>query len=52
MAAFERVMKQRSEANDVYNETRWRELVKTVTVYKDHRVKFLLMNGEEEVTAL
>ena len=52
MAAFERALKQRGEADDVYDETRWRELVKTVTVYKDHRVKFLLMNGEEEETAL
>lgn len=45
--AFEQMLEKREEADTLYSDARWRELVKSVTVYPDRRLVFLLTDGRE-----
>ena len=51
-AAFERLLKQRGESDPAYSESRWRELVRSVTVYPDRRLRFTLKDAGEGVVVL
>lgn len=49
-AAFETMQIKRGETNTAnisYTDDRWRQLVQTLTVYRDGRLKFLLISGDE-----
>ena len=46
-AAFETMQTKRGETDVFYSDERWRQLVQTLTVYRDGRLKFLLMSGDE-----
>ena len=46
-AAFEAMQMKRHESEFAYSEDRWRELVQSLTVYRDGKLKFLLTTGEE-----
>lgn len=50
--AFAQMLEQRGDADAVYSDARWRELVETLTVYNDYRLKFLLAGGNEVEIAL
>lgn len=50
--AFEQMLEKRGEDNTSYSDARWRELVKSVTVYPDRRLTFLLTDEEEIKIAL
>lgn len=46
-AVFEQVLEQLGEEDTSYSDTRWRGLIKSVTVYHDQRLVFLLTNDDE-----
>lgn len=46
-AAFERVLEKRGEADTSYSDARWRETVKSVTVYPDQHLSFMPTDGRE-----
>lgn len=46
-AAFEIMQIKRGETDVSYSDERWLQLVQTLTVFRDGRLRFLLVNGDE-----
>ena len=46
-SAFEQMLTKRGEADTSYSDERWKELVRSLTVYPDGHLKFQLVCGDE-----
>ena len=51
-AAFETMQTKRGETDISYSDERWLQAVQTLTVYRNGRLKFLLVSGDEVEIAL
>lgn len=46
-AAFETMQEKRGETDISYSNDRWKELINSLTVYRDGRLRFQLVSGDE-----